>query len=254
MRHIVNFSAGLSSWAAARRVADFYGTDNLTLLFADTRKEWSDAYRFLRDAARNIGVPVTRIADGRTPWQVFRDERYIGNSRVDPCSKKLKRKLLDSWHRENCDPKDTVIHVGLRWDEMNRFERFRDAIAPWIVDAPLMWKPFIYPSDLAKMARDVGLEPSDTYAAGFPHDNCSGACVKAGQAQWRLLLRVRPEVFAENEQEEESMREYLGKDVSILSETVNGEKRALPLKLFRERIESGCQIDAFDWGGCGCAL
>lgn len=31
------YSSGVGSWAAAKRVAEKYGTDNLTLLFADTK-------------------------------------------------------------------------------------------------------------------------------------------------------------------------------------------------------------------------
>lgn len=35
-QRVVNFSGGIGSWAAARRVADHHGTDGLVLLFADT--------------------------------------------------------------------------------------------------------------------------------------------------------------------------------------------------------------------------
>ena len=89
--HVVMFSGGITSWAAARRVARLHGTDNLTLLFADTNIEDEDLYRFLDDAARDIGVPVTRVADGRTPQQVFADKRFLGNSRIAPCSHLLKQ-------------------------------------------------------------------------------------------------------------------------------------------------------------------
>ena len=39
VRHVVQFSGGIQSWAAAKRVAAEHGTDNLTLLFADTKME-----------------------------------------------------------------------------------------------------------------------------------------------------------------------------------------------------------------------
>ena len=108
MKHVVQFSGGVGSWAAAKRVAERHGTRDMVLLFADVRAEHSDLYRFLRDASLNIGVPVTIISDGRTPMEVMSDERLIGNSRRDPCSKILKRKLLDRWCKTHCDPKDTI--------------------------------------------------------------------------------------------------------------------------------------------------
>src|SRR6266853_2955096 len=112
MKHVVMFSGGIGSWAAAKRVATRIGTKNLTLLFSDTLVEDADRYRFLDDAAANIGITPIRIADGRTPWEVYRDERFLGNSRADPCSKLLKRQPAERWLRENCDPHNTVVYLG----------------------------------------------------------------------------------------------------------------------------------------------
>ena len=58
MKHIVNFSGGVGSWAAAKRVAAKHGTADLTLLFADVLIEDDDLYTFLVRAAANVtGVP-----------------------------------------------------------------------------------------------------------------------------------------------------------------------------------------------------
>src|SRR5215218_1286101 len=72
---VVMFSGGDSSWLAARRRVDTHGPGGMTLLFADTQAEDDDLHRFLDDASANLGLPVTRIADGRDPWQVFHDDR-----------------------------------------------------------------------------------------------------------------------------------------------------------------------------------
>lgn len=68
---IVGFSGGVSSWLAARILRDEDPDRPMVLLFADTLIEDEDTYRFLDAAAENIGLPITRIADGRTPWEVF---------------------------------------------------------------------------------------------------------------------------------------------------------------------------------------
>lgn len=91
MRCVVQFSGGVGSWAAARRLIQLGDYEAVTLLFADTLIEDEDLYRFLDDAVtdlralgaeRDVSVGYHRIADGRTPWEVFRDRRFIGNTRV----------------------------------------------------------------------------------------------------------------------------------------------------------------------------
>ncbi len=246
------FSSGIASWAAAKRVVAQHGPADVTLLFADTGIEDQDNYRFLDEAAANVGVPVTRLADGRTPWQVFHDERFLGNARVDPCSRVLKREVLDRWRDQHCTPEDAVVYIGLDWTEGHRLARLQQHVQPWIYQAPLMAAPYLSKRDMLAWAEREGLTPPRLYALGFPHANCGGFCIKAGQAQFALLLRVLPHRYAEHEDEEGRLRERLGKDVAILRDRTGGTTTPLTMRAFRERLESGGQADLFEWGGCGC--
>jgi len=255
MKRVVMFSGGIGSWAAARRVADEHGTADMTLLFADTLIEDLDLYRFLDQAAANIGAPLVRLCDGRTPFQVFRDERFFGNSRVDPCSKILKRKLLDKWRNEHCSPADTVIYLGLDWSEKHRLNRLLERVKTWRYEAPLADRPTISKAGMLKWAESYGIEPPALYGLGFPHNNCGGACVKAGKAHWRHLLRTLPEVFAKWEHEEREFIAWIGKKTTILR-NMNGSP--LTLEEFRIREERQAVLVRDDseeeWGGCGCAI
>lgn len=251
MKHVVQFSGGIGSWAAAKRVAERHGTADMLLLFADTMIEHPDTYRFLQEAADNIGAPLVRIADGRTPFEVFRDERFLGNSRVDPCSKILKRKVLDKWKKENCDPEDTMLHFGIHWSESDRFETIQRRLAPWKCSAPLCEAPMIGMAEVHAWAEREGLRRQFLYEIGMPHANCGGGCVKMGQAGWHRAYRFNRVTFDRWEAEEQSLRELLG-DVAMLKDRRGGVSRPLTLRELRERIEGDQQIDMHDWGGCGC--
>lgn len=107
----------------------------------------------------------------------------------------------------------------------------------------------------------IGIKPPRLYAFGFPHNNCGGFCVKAGFAQFALLLRTMPERYAFHERKEEETRQILKAkncsswDFSVLSDRRgDGKKKTLTLRQFRKRIEAGESFDRNDWGGCGCAL
>jgi 3'-phosphoadenosine 5'-phosphosulfate sulfotransferase (PAPS reductase)/FAD synthetase len=248
-KHVVSFSGGVCSFWAAARVIEKHGAANTTLLFADTLIEDEDLYRFNREASAYLGVPITRIADGRNPWEVMRDVRMIANSAIDPCSKHLKRQLLDRWHREHCLEMTTTIYLGLDWTEGHRLKRTRAALAPWNVEAPMMWEPFWDKTRMFCELTKIGIEPPRLYKMGFPHNNCGGFCVKAGQAHFAHLLRTMPDRYRWHEEQEAKMRELVG-DHSI----IRMKGQPVSLREFRELIEAGKEYDPLEWGGCGCAV
>lgn len=250
--HLVSFSGGVCSWAAAKRVAAKYGTKNMILLFADTRMEDEDLYRFLDEAAANVDAPLVKIADGRTPWDVMRDEKYIARSGADLCSRILKRELLDRWFRENCS-KRTVTYVGLDWTEAHRLDRLRKRCPERKWGAPMTKRPFMNKTQMLDWLRAEGIQPPRLYEMGFSHNNCGGFCVKAGQAHFALLLKTMPERYRFHEEQEEEMRAIVG-DHAMMSETQFGIKTPLTLKALRHRIEMNSEIDEYDWSGCGCAI
>lgn len=249
MKHVVMFSGGAGSWAAAKRVAEQRGTGDLTLLFADTLMEDEDLYRFLDEAAANVGGQLVKVAEGRDPWQVFFDRRFLGNTRVDPCSEELKRNFLRRWLEEHCAPQDTVVYLGFDWTEPHRMARAARHWVPWRMEAPLMHPPHRLKEDLLA---EAGIEPPLLYRLGFPHNNCGGFCIKAGHTHFKHLLRVMPDRYAYHERREQELRDYLGKDVATLRDRAGGVTKPLTLRDLRLRVEAEQAVDADDWGGCGC--
>lgn len=287
-RHVVMYSGGVGSWAAAKRVAEQHGTDNLTLLFTDTLSEHPDTYRFLVESAANVlrrqgaldgliqlaaGVPhgaerkpwlaqlrqqamqaipgLVWLADGRTIWEVFEDVRFLGNTRVDPCSRILKREIADKWMERNCDPSDTTVYVGIDWSEEHRFTRLAERKLPWVYKAPLCDKPYIDKPELHEWAKQQGIPMQALYKQGAPHANCGGGCIKMGLGGFARLLAADPAEYARWEANEQRLRDQLG-DVTILRDRRNGGVQPVTLHQLRKRIEVGQQPDLFDIGGCGC--
>jgi hypothetical protein len=255
------FSSGITSYGAATIVIDRHGRDNVTLLFADTLSEDVDNYRFNRDAEKQLGVPLTVVCDGRTPQQVLRDRRWIGNARIAPCSHLLKQVPARRWLEANCDPASTVLYVGLDAYEPERVETNRRMWKPWQVEFPLTEPPYYPKSHWLREAKRVGLEPPAMYAFGFPHANCGGACIRAGQGQWGHLLNpALPQRFADSyrswEEFEQSMQAELGTESAILRDRRDDATIPLPLTVFRRQVEDSRDteslFDVDDWGGCGC--
>ena len=261
MKHVVMFSGGIGSWACAKRVAEKHGTKNLFLVFTDVKGnstdphvgEDEDTYRFIKDAAANVGGTLIYINEGRDIWEVFKDKRFLGNSRLANCSHELKQKPARDWLDNNCDPAETVVYLGIDWTETHRLAAIIKNYLPFIAEAPLTEPPYLDKQRLIEWAKNEGLKTPRLYDMGFAHNNCGGGCVRAGQAQFTKLYKEMPERFAVWAEKEQGMRDYLDKDVSILKETKNGMSRPLTLLSLQQRIDQTPeQIDMFDIGGCGC--
>lgn len=252
--HIIMFSGGVGSWATAKRVAERHGTDNLILLFADTKMEDEDLYRFLDEAAEDVGGQLVKVAEGRDPWEVFFDVRYLGNSRIDPCSRILKRELLRKWLEKHHKPEETIVYIGIDWTEEHRYNRALKYWDPWTCKAPMCEAPYVSKKDLFAQLEDVGIALPRLYHMGFPHNNCGGFCIKAGHAHFKLLLEKMPERYLEHERKEEEFRQMTGKNVSILKDRRGGTVKPLTLAALRERVQKeNCEgVDEQEWGGCGC--
>lgn len=251
LTHVVMFSGGIGSWMAARRIVEAHGAESVALLFADTLIEDPDLYRFIDEAAADVGAPLVKIADGRDPWQVFKARRLLGNSRIAPCSHELKQKPARKWMEENA-PAATVV-LGIDWTESHRLPGAVNGWSPFPVVAPLCDAPYLTKRQMMEALEARGIQRPELYRLGFAHNNCGGGCVRAGQGQFVHLYRAKPDVYAQWEAGEQGMREYLGADVTILRSRVGGDTTPLTLAELRVGLERQPALFGSDeWGGCGC--
>lgn len=237
---IVLFSGGLSSYEVGRRVVNQYGKENVQLWFFDTLIEDEDVYRFINESQETLGLEVKFFKDGRHPWQVFRDERFIGNSRVPLCNRVLKRELLERTLKAWYPRKDIVLHFGYDANELNRMNKAKSRwkTAGYDVNFPLVNPPFYDKYAQIIKLETEGIKIPKLYRNGFLHNNCGGACVQAGIQQWTKLWFDFPERFLWHEEQEALTRDYLNKDVSILRNRKNKTTKPLTLRELRFRLEN----------------
>ena len=96
---------------------------NVVGVFTDVNGEHPDNYRFLAEVQYALGSRLVKVTnDGRTIWDVFLENRFLGNTRVDVCSRVLKREAFRRWLAANVDPEQVTIALGIDWSEIHRFE------------------------------------------------------------------------------------------------------------------------------------
>jgi hypothetical protein len=200
--------------------------------------------------AAQLAVPgLVWLQDGRNIWDVFKAERFLGNARAAKCSHVLKQEACRRWLKANAPPAETFLHVGIHWVESHHYYGSEKMLGvkehwrPWACEAPMCDPPHDSPAKMFDDLAAAGIARSRAYDDGWEHSNCSGACVKQGQAGFLRLLEKRPDVYAYVEAKEQEMRDFLGKDVAILRDRRGGQTKPLPLSVFRERSQQGQACD-----------
>jgi len=189
LKHIVFYSGGIGSWATAKRVISKYGKENVILLFTDTLIEDEDLYRFIDETVEEMGVEYVRLADGRTPFEVYKDVKFLGNSRIAPCSHKLKQEVADKWVRDNFKPEECILYLGIDWTEEHRTKAPRKNWHPYKVEFPMCEEPYLTKEEMLQELERLGIERPRLYKIGFAHNNCGGFCCRAGQGHFANLLK-----------------------------------------------------------------
>jgi hypothetical protein len=235
VRHVVNFSGGLCSFWAAHRVVQQHGPKDVVLLFADVLIEDEELYQFNERAAAVLGVPITRICFGLTPWQLFRKEGMIANNRFPICSIRLKREPLNEWmaqryeldaRQRNAFYEPALVVLGFDWTELHRVEEFQQEHPTWRLNAPMTEPPLWDKCRMTAEAEKLGLKIPRLYRLGFPHNNCGGRCVRAGITHFVHLLKVLPERFLEWEAEElATQEEFKARGISNWQFTILKDRR-----------------------------
>lgn len=253
------YSGGINSYMATRRLIYEYDIppDMITGLFNDTLTEDQDLYRFIFQTSQHLGIEVAWQCEGRDIWQVMHDERFLGNSRLDPCSRILKRENGDRWIAANCRPRDTILCFGIDWSESERCVNIKRNMLPFRTIFPLCDLPYMPYTRYFELCEEDGIRVPRLYDLGFTHNNCGGFCVKAGKAHFKRLLETLPERYAYHEMQEQNLLTHIGKHGvwGLLRHSQGGIKYYITLKQFRLMLESGTvdinDVES-DVGHCGC--
>lgn len=246
LRVVVGFSGGVTSAWCAGWALRTYPRDQVILLWHDTREEHPDTYRFLREMALALGMPITERSDGRSVTQLFRDEGMLGNGQNTMCSRVLKAEQGSAFVAElRAAGHDVIKVIGYSAGEPLRVARMvgHCAAAGIGVRFPVIEERVTKQACADWCQCAMGVRPSAQYEH-FEHANCLG-CVKGGRAYWLRTREIHPDVF----EQRAGLEEEFGHTI------IRGGGRAHPT--LRELVQIGLQRtvrlrEPIEIGACEC--
>jgi hypothetical protein len=293
---VVLFSGGMGSFLTAWLLKQQRPESEIVLFFNDTIIEDNDHYRFtiesvcwlngvkkqstrrllkeldnLPELGNNDRAPFLYSlfnkleclvpsfiydADGRDVWQVFEDVKYLGNTRVDPCSRVLKRERSAKGIMNRFGSVDVAI--GIDWTEIHRYHNAKPVWAEQGLNliAPLA-ESLADKQQLEAIVLEIsGIQRCRLYDYGFSHSNCGGFCVKAGLAHFKNLLIKMPERYLWHELKEQELILKCPKVRPFLRKTIDGVLHYWTLREYRTWLQENelSLEDSYDFAGCGCAI
>src|SRR3990167_11494596 len=178
---IVGFSGGVTSaWALGWALLSF-PRNEVVALFHDTKSEDVDTYRFLREMATRLDVPIVERSDGRSVEEVEDDEGALANNRMAFCSRILKVEQRDRYFFE-LRQRGIIEIVSILGFSAKEWQRVQRAQARALANNYLIRFPMIEEQITKQQAADwclaLGVRPPRMYRWS-EHANCVG-CVRGG--------------------------------------------------------------------------
>lgn len=258
---VASMGGGFTSSAYMPRVLlDKYGKENVDFINCVLPNEDADTWDLFDAVERELGIHITYIAyhpetkwqlvkkEDRTnkdllmtPFDIFDKRGFIGNSRNDPCSSVLKRETVFNYVNDTYEKNGISIAVGIHADEFERHIAIRDNWERMGYETifPILNEQHVDDEEQLRLMKEWYGVSLSLYELGFEHNNCGGACVKAGQRQWALLWYHKPDVYKEWEDRELAWNvkwsKVRGKEYSILKMNRNRVTEYISLKYFREQ-------------------
>lgn len=220
-RIVCQFSCGAASAVAAKLAFAKWGaTHEIVLLNAYIEEEHPDNRRFLADCEKWLKSPIVVLRDekyGASTDEVWRRNRFLGGAKFGaPCSRALKREILDGWLRP-----DDIMVLGYTCEEEDRWERWVDANPHLRAEAPLIGERLTKADCLAIIER-AGIALPAMYLMGYTNANCIG-CVKGGEGYWNKIRRDFPERF----EAVAAIQDAIGPGAYLFRDRATGERYSL---------------------------
>lgn len=191
-RIVCQFSCGAASAVATKLALAQYGaTRDVQIINAFLKEEHADNRRFALDCERWFGRQINVLRDekhGASIIQVFKRKQYLKGRFGAPCSRTLKRDVLDAWKRP-----DDIMVFGYTMEEEDRLDDFREHNPHLTVLAPLI-DAGLGKEDCKAMVHRAGIVLPTMYLMGYDNANCI-RCVKGGEGYWRAIRHDFPEYF-----------------------------------------------------------
>lgn len=220
------WSGGAASAVTCKICIEWFGAENVRVVFIDTHNEHEDTYRFLKDCQRWYGRAIETISSDKynNIEDVWYDNLSLNISKGAKCSEILKIRVRQQFIKKNSF---SYQAFGFDISEMNRAKDMLEKnyhlkpIFPLI--ATLMDKKACIKYIQAANSLFTPITIPITYTLGYNNNNCfKTGCVKGGIGYWKKIQVDDIDKFNKMAKVEHELTDLKGEPVTMLKDQSAG--------------------------------
>src|SRR6185312_3546767 len=113
---------------------------NITLTEENMSQRKDDLERLRLDS--NKAIPqLVWLTEHKDPWDIFFEQKFLGNSRIAQCSHILKQVMSKKYVKEHFESHKTTLYLGIDWTEEHRTKAPVKNWSPYPVEFPMCEEP-----------------------------------------------------------------------------------------------------------------
>jgi hypothetical protein len=216
------WSGGITSAVTCKLCIDWFGVENVRIVFIDTKNEDDDTYRFLAECEKWYGKVIETISnvEFKTIQDVWYKSLSLNVATGAKCSQMLKRLVRERWQAANTF---SYQAFGFDIDEINRAKSMKLNHPKSKPIFPLI-SELLKKKDCVKIIEGannlfVRLELPKSYRLGYLNNNCfKTGCVQGGIGYWQKIQKEFPEKFEAMAKVEHELTNLKGEPVTMLKD------------------------------------
>lgn len=213
------WSGGIASAVTCQLCVEWFGVDNVKVVFIDTHNEHPGTYKFLTECENWYGLKIETISHPtyKNIQDVWYDNLSLNIAKGAKCSEVLKISV-----RQQYIKRQAFSYQAFGYD-ITEVQRAKDMKASNYHLNPIF--PLVYQlMDKKDCLRTVqkanniflSINVPDSYKMGYANNNCfQTGCVKGGIGYWQKIQKDFPEKFAAMAKVEHELTDMKGQPVTI---------------------------------------
>jgi PP-loop superfamily ATP-utilizing enzyme len=220
------WSGGVTSAVTCKLCVEWFGLDNVRIIFIDTKNEDEDTYRFKSECENWYGKAIETITnpDFSNIQEVWYKNLSLNVATGAKCSQMLKRLVRERWQREN---RFSYQAFGFDIEEIQRARSMKKNHPVSTPIFPLI-SELLRKNECIRIIKEANnlflkLELPKTYRLGYQNNNCwKTGCVQGGIGYWQKIRKEFPDKFEAMAKVEHDLTDLKGEPVTMLKDQSKG--------------------------------